>query len=241
MQRNSTHFGSAHVIAVIALFVALGGTGYAATKISGSTLKARSVSGGKLIKRTITRNEVKTNTLTGAQILESSLGRVPRAGTADKAANADKALTAGSAATAANAANADKIDGVDSADLARGAVATQAGSASVALGGTATVFQAGGLGTFELSCPGGTSGADIRYRNTGGATADVWRTYVADTSTKTLYDAVAAGDDKGTAFPDPNRLELNVGRDGKLARFTATSHFAGASGCRFAYEMQLPA
>jgi hypothetical protein len=63
----------ANVVATIALFVALGGTSYAALRISGSQLKNRSVSGRKL----------KRNTLGGVVIKESRLGRVPRARRAD--------------------------------------------------------------------------------------------------------------------------------------------------------------
>lgn len=62
-----------HHLALIALFVALGGTSYAASQINGADLKNRSVAGGKL----------KNDTLGGRQIRESRLGRVPSAGNAD--------------------------------------------------------------------------------------------------------------------------------------------------------------
>jgi hypothetical protein len=61
------------VVALIALFVALGGTGYSAVKLSGSVLKNKSVSGKKLKNRTITRTKVKKNTLTAAEIRNGSL------------------------------------------------------------------------------------------------------------------------------------------------------------------------
>ena len=64
------------LIGGLALFVAFSGTGYAAaTAIDGHRLTSRSVSHLKLIK----------NTLTGAEIAESTLGKVPRATLADKA------------------------------------------------------------------------------------------------------------------------------------------------------------
>jgi hypothetical protein len=62
------------VISVLALFVALGGTGYAALSINGKDIRNGSVAGSKL----------KKNTLTGRQIKESRLGRVPRAANADR-------------------------------------------------------------------------------------------------------------------------------------------------------------
>jgi hypothetical protein len=62
------------VIALIALFVALGGSSYAVLKINGSQIKNRSISGKKL----------KRNTLGGVTIKESRLGKVRRARTADR-------------------------------------------------------------------------------------------------------------------------------------------------------------
>lgn len=59
----------ANVVATLALFVALGGSSYAALKISGKEIKAHTIS-GKNIKR---------NSLGRRQIKESSLSAVPRA------------------------------------------------------------------------------------------------------------------------------------------------------------------
>ena len=73
------HFRVNHatVVAYIALFVALGGSGYAAVKINGSQLKNRSVAGKKL----------KKDTLTGTEIKESKLAQVPAANIAANARN----------------------------------------------------------------------------------------------------------------------------------------------------------
>jgi hypothetical protein len=86
-------------VALVALFVALGGTSYAVSKIDGRRLKAASVSGAKLRK----------NTLGGREIRESALGRVPRAATADHAALADRAATSASADRASSADTALKL------------------------------------------------------------------------------------------------------------------------------------
>lgn len=59
----------ANVMATVAVFIALGGSSYAVSKISGAQLKNRSVSGKKL----------KRNTLGGTVVRESRLGEVPRA------------------------------------------------------------------------------------------------------------------------------------------------------------------
>jgi hypothetical protein len=63
----------ANVVSLLALFVALGGSSYAAFKISGSQLENRSVAGKK----------IKRNTLGGTVIKESRLGKVRRARRAD--------------------------------------------------------------------------------------------------------------------------------------------------------------
>jgi Sulfatase-modifying factor enzyme 1 len=73
--RLRDHVTYANVMATIAVFIALGGSGYAAVTINGSQLKNRSVAGKKL----------KKDTLTGTQIKESKLGKVPRAKHADSA------------------------------------------------------------------------------------------------------------------------------------------------------------
>lgn len=59
----------ANVVATLALFVALGGTSYAVSEISGGQIK----------KRTLTGKNFKANSITGQEIKERSLGPVLRA------------------------------------------------------------------------------------------------------------------------------------------------------------------
>lgn len=63
-----------NAIALVALFVALGGSSYAVSRISGSQIENRSISGKKL----------KRNTLGGVTIRESRLGKVRRSRRADR-------------------------------------------------------------------------------------------------------------------------------------------------------------
>jgi hypothetical protein len=85
------------LVAVLALFVALGGTVYAASSINGKTIKKNSLPGNRIKKKTATGDRLKNNTITGTQVNESSLGKVPTAALADKATTADTATTALSA------------------------------------------------------------------------------------------------------------------------------------------------
>src|SRR5829696_8926620 len=91
--RVRTRLTYANVVATLALFVALGGTGYAAAKVTSGDIK----------NRTIKRVDIRKNTLTGTEIRESRLRRVPRARRADNAGTAQNALSASNANLASNA------------------------------------------------------------------------------------------------------------------------------------------
>jgi hypothetical protein len=65
---------------VLALVVAMGGTGYAAVKIGGKQIK----------NNAITSKKIKDNSVTGADVDEGSLAKVPSAASADSAATAGK-------------------------------------------------------------------------------------------------------------------------------------------------------
>lgn len=83
----------AMIVAMVALFVALGGSAYAAKKIGSKEIKANAITTGKIKKNAITTSKIKKEAVTGAKIKESSLGAVP---------NATHATTADSATTATN-------------------------------------------------------------------------------------------------------------------------------------------
>ncbi|HTX69696.1 MAG TPA: hypothetical protein VMH50_11205 [Thermoleophilia bacterium] len=78
----------AMIVACVALFVALGGTSYAAVKLPASSV------GTKQIKNSaVTGAKVKDGSLTGADIKLSTLGKVPSAAAADTATAATTAST----------------------------------------------------------------------------------------------------------------------------------------------------
>jgi len=74
LRRLRPHLTYANVIATLALFIALGGSSYAALTITGKNVKNGS----------LTWRDLKRNTLAGSRIKESRLGRVPRAANADR-------------------------------------------------------------------------------------------------------------------------------------------------------------
>lgn len=101
------------VIACLALFVALGGTVLAATKIDGHTIRVKSlpgnrlevgsVPGNRLKKGTIPGSRIAPGSLKGEQIAVGTLGQVPDAAHADSADSARRAQTATAADHAADA------------------------------------------------------------------------------------------------------------------------------------------
>jgi hypothetical protein len=120
------------VISAIALFVALGGSVYAAKKarISGKAIKTKSIPGNRLKLRSVPANRLKprsitanllkpgllprlatTGPLTGADINELTLGQVPSAAHADTADSAQSAVDAQTALDAVNAVDAQTVNG----------------------------------------------------------------------------------------------------------------------------------
>ena len=75
----------ANVASTLALVLALGGVSYAAVTINGKNIKNRTVGAAK----------IKKNSLTGKEINEAKLGKVPAAALADNATHATDADTVG--------------------------------------------------------------------------------------------------------------------------------------------------
>jgi len=112
-------------VSVLALFLALGGTVYAAKKarIDGKTVKVKSLPGNRLELRSIPANRLKPGVLktagtdqkgaliTGAEINELSLGQVPNAAHAETADSARSAVDAQTALNAVNAITAQSVNG----------------------------------------------------------------------------------------------------------------------------------
>jgi hypothetical protein len=108
------------VVAGLALVAALGGTVYAAGKISGRTIKVKSLPGNRLAVGSVPGNRLKPGALkgsqlapgsiTGIQIDASTLGQVPSAVHAETAESAHDAETA---LNSANAVNAKTVNGYE--------------------------------------------------------------------------------------------------------------------------------
>ena len=73
----------ANVMSTAAVFIALGGSSYAALKIDSADIANNSVRGVDVRNRSLSERELKRNALGGRSIRESRLGRVPHAREAD--------------------------------------------------------------------------------------------------------------------------------------------------------------
>jgi hypothetical protein len=99
MKKMRPRLTFANVISCLALFVALGGSAYAATQLKKNSvgtkqLKKNAVTEAKVGNEAITAAKVKSGTLTGTQIDVSTLGTVPSAKNATSANNAANAINA---------------------------------------------------------------------------------------------------------------------------------------------------
>jgi hypothetical protein len=103
-------------ISLLALFVALGGSAYAAAAINGKNIKNGTVTGKKLKNRSVGGTKIKLNGIGGRAVKESSLGTVPNATRASTAGRAD---TAGSADSATSAGDAAELGGQGPAAYAK--------------------------------------------------------------------------------------------------------------------------
>lgn len=116
-------------VALLALFVALSGTGYAAAKINGKNIQNGTILGTAL----------KKNTLGSNQINESKIGKVP------DAANSDVSKTSG---------NSQLFGGLAPSAFVQGSGKTAAKNTEVAASSTATILEIPGLVRIQGTCDG---------------------------------------------------------------------------------------
>jgi hypothetical protein len=166
------------VISTLALFVALGGTGYAAIALPSGSVGTKQLKNGA-----VTEAKVKAHSLGGTAIDSSRLGKVPSAATADTATSATSARFALAATNAVNAVNATKATSAPIANVTYVAqttpvpagptsvrVTANCPSATTVIGGGATVNDEV-FGLVNDSFPGGKTSwvADVYDGNTSGS------------------------------------------------------------------------
>jgi hypothetical protein len=209
---NGRRPSPAMLVAFLALVVALDGPAYAihaarsiahgskkvAKRDARKMLKAHTVTAG-LLKQGLPGTILAANTLTGAQIAEGSLGKVPAAGQADHATAADAAKRADTA----GAADAAKV-----ADTAKVADAVAgAGTRTIPIApNTIGVLFDDGVVRIDANCMNGTS-VNVNAVNTSAAPITVaW-----------LRDSTGSLTGTGSAQVPPGANTLLMSKTGLLA------------------------
>jgi hypothetical protein len=121
MRQGIWRSSPALVVSALALFVALGGSVYAAkrAKIDGRAIRTKSLPGDRLKPRSVAANRLKPGALraaiptplTGVDINELTLSQVPEAAHAESADTAQSAVDAQTALNAVNAIDAQTVNG----------------------------------------------------------------------------------------------------------------------------------
>jgi hypothetical protein len=158
---------AAMIVALLALFVALSGSSYAAVKIGARDIKRGAVGTRAIANDSIRSADIHNAAVSGVDVRDDSLTNADidnatlSAQTAKSADTAARATTATSAGTANSAKNADELDGLDSADFTRPACTSQTG----ALKGTVTIAASPAFsGTFAPVSGYNCSGQSIEAR-----------------------------------------------------------------------------
>jgi hypothetical protein len=167
MKKHALHVPSpAMVIAMVALFVALGGTGYAATQLDRSPTASVAKKMKKPASDTTTDKKLFNSLIPGAHVaFAASAGSAATAGSAASAASAVHASSADSATNATNATNASNLGGLPASSYQK---RTSQGNALAgarfksdgtvvdyfnAYGGTPTVTHTSGTGVYDIKFP----------------------------------------------------------------------------------------
>ena len=141
----------ATIVAYLALFVALGGTSYAAI-----TLKRGSVKGKHIAKNAVTSPKVKNGSL---RLGDFAAGQLPRGEKGEPGPRGEAGETGPAGAPNPNAVNSDQLDGIDSSEFLRGRGRSFTNSTSLAPGTVAGSFIDLPTETFhfglQYSCPAG--------------------------------------------------------------------------------------
>lgn len=198
----------AMLVALLALVVALNGPAYAThafrsiahsakKRDARKVLKSHTVTKG-LLARNLPATILKADSVTGTQVLESSLGKVPAAAQADHAAAADAATHANDASHADAATRADTAGRADSAASADALTGRSIRAVQTPMNGSATIFENQSVRLFA-DCAGGSSVQIKLHNKTAGV---IYSAALRDQSTGSLDSGaphlpqpVNAGDD----------------------------------------------
>jgi len=185
------------IVALLALFVALGGSSYAAVKIGARDIQRGAVGTRAIANNSIRSGDIRNAAVSGADVKDDSLTNADidntnlsakSAETAARATTATSASTASNATKADNADNAGKLDGLDSTDFTRPACTSQTG----ALKGAVTIAASPAFsGTFTAVSGYNCSGQSIEARRLSMGRYEV--RFNGSPATQAVATAIVAG------------------------------------------------
>jgi hypothetical protein len=225
----------ANVVAMLALFLALGGGAYAAVTLPKNSVKAKQIAPGA-----VRTSEIKNNAAKGRDIDESSLGTVPSATRAATATNADRATSADRAANADHATSADGATNAThagSADTVGGVTAVGFSYQTAASGATATLLSRNGL-TVTATCSTGRVDATTSVDNAYISSSWVRGTNLPERATNTDFDTTetfmantSTGAETGSIeYVRPGGQRVSVSLQADMAAACTVSGHAFSSG-----------
>jgi len=218
-------------MSVIAVFIALGGSSYAISKLPKNTvgtkqLKKNAVTTAKLKNEAVTAGKVRKGTLTGTQIDTSTLGTVP---TATRAATAGQADSAGVANT---------LQGMGANAFVQGRGAQAAERRDLEKGQTeVTLIAIPGVAEVRVGCKP-TAAFRLDLINVSGAAVDYsYELTWPFENTETFLGVIEAGTNSGIETINPGRVAWQVAtRSNPPSIATINVSFGGTGGptaCQF--------
>jgi hypothetical protein len=161
------------IVALVALFVALGGSSYAAIKVSSKNIRTGAVGTRAIANNSIRSGDVRRSALTGSDVKNDSLTNSDIDNSGLRASTASTATRATSAGTADTATNANALGGIAASGFTRPDCASQSGAvkgfARIAASSTfSATFTTTGVEN-SYNCSGGT----IEARRIGTGTYEV--------------------------------------------------------------------
>jgi hypothetical protein len=212
MSRLMLAYARRHHVGLLALFVALGGTSYAATRLNGADLKNRSVAGHKLKRGTVTRKELslkKLGKLPSAERADRA-SRATRAARADRADRASRATRATSATFAVGADNSNRLQGLGPSAFLRASTVRTTRLFYANDGQARTVFAIPPF-TVGVACTNNSPNDIARWRV---SSSEAHMSFYADQGQ--AFDVVAGGavDAVAVSRPHGGQAQLTTLRDG---------------------------
>ena len=157
----------AMIVALVALFVALGGSSYAVTKIGSKNIRTGAVSSRAIANNSIKSGDVRNGSLTTTDVKNDSLTN------ADIDNSGLTAQRANSAGTADTATNANALGGVPASGYTRPDCASQTGALKGFARVVATAAFSGTFTTTGVANPYNCSGGTVEARRLGVGTYEV--------------------------------------------------------------------